>query len=331
MTRTTPPRPVDIAAVFPDLAPLARTATRLHPRSGAPGVRDSSVGGPLLWPADEPWPTCSDEHYEPGDLVRPADVRARRAILSAAWGRTPLGAEFAITRAERAELDRIEARRFAGTPDGPIPLLPVAQLFARDVPDLPTPPGADLLQVLWCPFHHADRLYCPAVTLRWRNAADVRAVLAGPPEPPAIETDDYLPAPCVLHPERVTEYPYVDLLPRDLRDRLERWEEETGHDYFGALSVADGWKVGGHANWNLTDPYPMTCDCGTERELLLRIDSGEWDSDASWRPVEDAWESDFHEMPHRRGATEVVIGRGYSLWVFRCPASFDHPLGFSME
>ncbi|MEU0600681.1 hypothetical protein ABZ484_20955 [Streptomyces sp. NPDC006393] len=51
---TTPPRPVDVTALFPELAPLARTATRLHPRPGSPTVHDSSVGGPLLWPADEP-------------------------------------------------------------------------------------------------------------------------------------------------------------------------------------------------------------------------------------------------------------------------------------
>ena len=34
MTRTTPPRRVDIAEVLPQLAPLARPAVRLHPRPG---------------------------------------------------------------------------------------------------------------------------------------------------------------------------------------------------------------------------------------------------------------------------------------------------------
>ncbi|MET9481731.1 hypothetical protein [Streptomyces sp. NPDC006638] len=46
--RSTPPRPVDIEAHFPELAPLARTAVRLHPRAGAPATTDSSIGGPLL-------------------------------------------------------------------------------------------------------------------------------------------------------------------------------------------------------------------------------------------------------------------------------------------
>lgn len=60
--RTTPPRAVDVTAVFPELTPLARTATRLHPRPGIPTPYDSSVGGPLLWPADEPWPHCDALH-----------------------------------------------------------------------------------------------------------------------------------------------------------------------------------------------------------------------------------------------------------------------------
>jgi hypothetical protein len=58
MTRTTPPRPADVAEVLPQLAPLARTATRLHPRPGSPTACDGSAGGPLLWPAGEPWPHC---------------------------------------------------------------------------------------------------------------------------------------------------------------------------------------------------------------------------------------------------------------------------------
>jgi hypothetical protein len=68
--RRTPPRPLDVEALFPELAPLRRTAVRLHPRAGDPGRRDSSVGGPLLWPAAEAWPVCGAAHFawyaEPG-------------------------------------------------------------------------------------------------------------------------------------------------------------------------------------------------------------------------------------------------------------------------
>lgn len=49
----TPPRPLDILSVFPELADHARTGVRLHPEPAHPGLYDSSIGGPLAWPADE--------------------------------------------------------------------------------------------------------------------------------------------------------------------------------------------------------------------------------------------------------------------------------------
>ncbi|MEV5576743.1 hypothetical protein AB0L06_42530 [Spirillospora sp. NPDC052269] len=325
MTRTTPPRPADMTAVFPEFASLARTATRLHPRPGAPGVQDSSVGGPLLWPADEPWPVCDEDHEMYGELERTQDVREWRRILGDAWGRTPVGEGFAITAGERAQLDRMKAAASPARPDQPITMLPIAQLFCRDVPDLVAPPGMDLLQVLWCPFDHGD-LYCPSPVLRWRRASDVVDVLELQPEPEVMEYGTYLPEQCVLFPEQVVEYPYADFLPDDLRRRLGEWEKASGYEYQYELSIADGWKVGGYASWSLTDPYPMICDCGTDMELLLTVASGEWDGGGSWRPVEDAAEERSASEP-----TGVVIGRGYSLWIFTCPASFDHPHGLSMQ
>ncbi|MEW1846216.1 hypothetical protein AB0392_50380, partial [Nonomuraea angiospora] len=35
----------------------------LRPRRGEPGIRDSHVGGPMLWPVDEPWPHCADADH----------------------------------------------------------------------------------------------------------------------------------------------------------------------------------------------------------------------------------------------------------------------------
>ncbi|GHD78069.1 hypothetical protein GCM10010317_096820 [Streptomyces mirabilis] len=60
MSPTTPPRPFDVTALFPQLAPLARTATRLHPRPGSPTPHDSRRAAPLA--ADEPWPHCEGPH-----------------------------------------------------------------------------------------------------------------------------------------------------------------------------------------------------------------------------------------------------------------------------
>lgn len=59
----TPPPPADLASLLPELAPLARTTTRLHPRLGTPSVFESSLGAKPFWPADEPWPTCPGSHF----------------------------------------------------------------------------------------------------------------------------------------------------------------------------------------------------------------------------------------------------------------------------
>ncbi|CAM5633080.1 hypothetical protein SAVIM40S_04826 [Streptomyces avidinii] len=66
---------------------------------------------------------------------------------------------------------------------GPLPLLALAQLHARDMPDLPAgPDGCDLLQVFWCPFDaHGPTGHGMYVHLRWRRAAEVRAAAAERP------------------------------------------------------------------------------------------------------------------------------------------------------
>ncbi|MGW1657056.1 hypothetical protein [Streptomyces atratus] len=178
MLRTTPPRPVDVTVHFPELAPLARNAVRLHPRAGVPATVDSSIGGPLLWPAREPWPTCPD-HGSPWQRgVAPEDIRLRRRILAAAWRRPKEEGADLLSPEERATVDRIS--KGSRIPlDGPVPMVPVAQLYAADVPDLPRPDGADLLQLLWCPFDH-DEDYLPRTELRWRTAADVPTRSAPP-------------------------------------------------------------------------------------------------------------------------------------------------------
>lgn len=90
--RSLAPIPFDVEAVFPELTGASRETTLLYPRAGQPGPGDSSIGGPLLWPADEPWPMCAEpDHYEP---LEP-----------------PVGPE-------------------------PIAMVPVIQLYARDVPGL---------------------------------------------------------------------------------------------------------------------------------------------------------------------------------------------------
>jgi len=327
MTRTTPPRPVNITERFPELRDYSATATRLHPRPGNPTSSDSSIGGPLLWPADEPWPICQDgrdHHVAP--LRTPASVRRSREIYAAAQARADAsGARYSLSDEERAELPGYDFSEPRDLVDQPVPLVPVAQLHRRDIPDFAGPADTDLLQVLWCPLGHPDEDYNPRVRLYWRRSADVGKRLHAPPEP-AVVHDSYLPVPCVLHPEQVREYQYGGLLPGELDSRIAAWEAETGHSYQYDLSLAPGWKVGGFANWSLTDPYPVNCsECGATMTLLFTAASGEWHGrGGSWRPAD--------ESPGATGKpVGVTIGRGYALYVFRCPESYEHLPATAMQ
>ncbi|MFF0205185.1 hypothetical protein [Streptomyces sp. NPDC005017] len=282
-----------------------------------------------------------------------------RALFDAARRRPRDPRKFLLTPDEGACLATLKA----GHPAHPEPnaLLPVAQLYFRDIPGLAGPEGADLLQVLWCPLDHDNGL--PAARLVWRNAASVGTLLTDPPEPADVQHDgSYVPAPCVLHPEVVTEYPAPHELPEELADRLYDWGEEqenpdhpaahhrpeeladrlhdTGEEeedpeegpggpyYEYELSVAPGWKIGGWAPWGYGDPKPLHCDiCSARYEPLFTIDSGEssgWSD--TWTPLTDLEKPSGPvglRTPH--DAPMVKIGSGYRMQIYICPTSFDHP------
>ncbi|MET9693702.1 hypothetical protein ABZY81_35625 [Streptomyces sp. NPDC006514] len=306
VTFTTPRRPVEVTALFPQLAPLARPAVRLHPRPGSPSAHDSSVGGPLLWPADEPWPYCHESHDQVEQLYEAYGVNVSSDVD---WH------------------------------PGPNPMVPVAQLYVRDIPVLRPPGRADLLQVLWCPFEHEPDLK-PPTALFWRSSAEVTDILAAPPGPFAVEYGEYVPRPCVLAPEQITEYPNPLELSAELREQLRDWSRwqaaGSGVDssyapypesfYGSRLSLAPGWKVGGWAPWGLTDPVARFCSaCDAGMVPLLTICSGEWDRGTrSWIPYEDQSVAqqggDIESNP-----PEVQVSKGDHLQLYVCPESPEHP------
>lgn len=331
MSRTTPPRPLDVETMFPELSGYRRSATRLHPRPGNPGASDSSVGGPLLWPADEPWPVCTEPHKRTTGL-RIEDIRLRRRILAEAWGRTPAsGSRPGPTDAEREVLRSLKRGRHAPwlAATDPIPLLPVAQLYRRDVPDLAAwPDDHDLLQIFWCPFDAHGTGYEMSLLLHWRRSAEVGDVLAEQPVPAVVGHEGYVADPCVFHPEQILEHQYIDLLPLRLRKRIEEWEgpedeqDEDAVGYQSDLSIAPGWKAGGFASWHLTDPAPMDCVCGQAMELLLSVTGSEWDGgNRSWIPLDDRSVADTHGA---NTPTGITVGRGGTLHIFTCPADPGH-------
>ncbi|WP_031154022.1 hypothetical protein [Streptomyces xanthophaeus] len=325
MTRTTPSRPVSVEAVFPELAAHRGRTTRLHPRPGQPGMRDSHVGGPILWSADEPWPVCREPHRRETEGYAPDEVRSARA--AGVWPRT-------------------RPWPGAGTPgpDGPVPFVGLAQFFRRDVPGLAAgPDGADLVQLFRCPFTHGshlERRYC----LRWRRAEETERAerfLAAPPEVPLLRWEHELPEPCVLHPEEVDTYPWAedDTLPAPLIARIDAWDDaqtaEHGADapsYQYDLSIPPGWRVGGFPSWASTGPMAIGCaSCATPMRLLLTAGSEEMDAGShSWMPLEDRdpsmqGKASIQGGPSVAQPTRLRFGRDRDLHVFTCPTDPAHP------
>jgi hypothetical protein len=288
-----------------------------------------------LWPAAEAWPTCQGPHLVSVETPLPpeAAVHLRRpsaavfeALRTAFPGfhgtRTDESGTVVLTTAEVSE------------PAG-VPMVPVAQLLAADIPDLAGPPGADLLQVLWCPTEHGGSPG-PRIHLRWRTAGEVTDPIAAAPERGDAPSQEYYrPRPCLLHPEQIVEYPWWEELPSEVGAAVRAFDDsrEFGQDSYFAVSQAPGWKVGGHANWENTDLIPMTCDnCDQPMSLLLTIGSVESFGTDGWLPIEDA-----HLAPGKAGwagahtPTGVVVGRNGSLRVFVCRGCDEWPVRVSIQ
>ncbi|MEU6075630.1 hypothetical protein [Micromonospora sp. NPDC047074] len=325
----TPSLSPDVFARYPGLENLGRTATRLHPRPGSVTAAGSHVGGPLRWPADEPWPTCDLPYMVQEEVPLPAELVARLREAESRRTQAHVLADGEVELHE--EIARLVGTGFSGwgsvdggqvvgyrygprSHPGPNPMIPLAQLRAVDVPDLPRPGGADLLQVLWCPFEHTVPPWGPTVELRWWREADLTDLRAEPPRGEA-GADEYVPRPCRLHPERIVEYPYPDELPEHLRRLVDKHE-----DYLDTF-MAPGWKVGGYARWSLTDVLPTPCPrCAGPTTLALVIDSSERGS-ARWQPRRADGEPDDDSYE----PTEVIVGRYGALRIFVCLSCPDAP------
>ncbi|GAA2478548.1 hypothetical protein GCM10010406_13390 [Streptomyces thermolineatus] len=309
---------------FPELREYFRTALLLEPQPGEPGPHESSVGGPLLWPADEEWPVCTEDHL----VGHHEDLSAEeRSVLEGAR-RTGTerrsGGNSVLTEEEASAYDRISARGEVidtvswqvhslrpETPAAGVAMVPVLQLFAGDVPGVEWPEGTDLLQILWCPNDHdtppgqEPYYFGPTVALRRRRAGDVRDVLASPPAPCRTADHYYLPRPCTVAPAEALDLPDRDELPPDLWERVERWRGGTGRTDYYDLACVQGWKLGGWPTWRVTDLEEINCVCGSRMRLFLTVDSDD--------------------------APGLVIGRGGRLQIFQCPEDIGHPLRLNTQ
>lgn len=320
-----------LLAALPALAGRVRPAALLRPAAGAPGMRESSVGGPLLWPRDEPWPTCGGPHVR--DVREPLTDEER-----AAWQRIDRGLDerrrsaggepqgpTALEAVERAAImagaqaldmvtwERVRLVREEAGP--PVAMVPLVQVRAADAGEaaagLPWPAGTDLVQVLWCPNDHeappgaegaaqARGSGGPTVAVRFRatgaEGAGAAGLLREPPHPD-LRDASYVPQPCVLDPLVVPDLPPAAELPAGTAAEARAWAEAHGVGFDLDLAARPGWKLGG---WPRRASAP--CACGAAPRLLLTVES------------------------HESGPG-VNVGRYGELCVFVCPADpAGHPV-----
>jgi len=288
---TTPKPILDAVKEFPELAPLARTTVRLHPRRAHDGTADATkMGGTFLWPLNEPWPA-----YDESRVDRFVQQLLGDGVIDDG-GRIPQGTS--------------------------IPFAPILQLRAEDVQEMPFPDGADLFQLLWFPYslEILEGTSYPDSSLEhriyWRDSKKVGPHRAANPEMVERHQGHFANS-CRLQPERVVEYPNSQDLDPKLRRRIDRWKAVKTIDHEGGwnvtveiggkavksfeyhfdspidfynweCSVCPSTKVGGYVFW-VQDKKVPACSCGRAMTHLLTVADGEWDGGTfrRWQPIEE--------------------------------------------
>jgi hypothetical protein len=188
--RTELPR-IDIAAMIPAIAPLAKTAIRLHPSPCEDVALDvSKIGGRFLWPHDEPWPKCPNPHHK---------YARRQPIL--------------------AEVVQLRAGDF---PE--VPFRPGSDLFQL----LWCPVTEDACEELMLPQPFAYWRNTAEITavLQDSEEIDLESIIDT-----MLLFTRCIPRACAVFPERVVEYPVVSELPREMQDLVDwdlYQEEDVG-------------------------------------------------------------------------------------------------------
>jgi hypothetical protein len=195
-----------------------------------------------------------------------------------------------------------------------IPLVPVLQLRAEDgPPNFAFRPGTDLLQLLWGPRTELKPV------IAWRKRAAVTGELAPYPDTSKANLD-FVPVPCRVFPERVTEYPPSAILPPAVARAIDLGTTR----YDSQFAAASGTKVGGYPRWSSPADPPACATCGWGMDYLLTVAGSEWDDAgrARWMPKEEAG---------RTNSTGFQTAAGLkldSVLVFVCRRCEHWPIGY---
>jgi hypothetical protein len=296
VTRRTPPPPIDVTALVPELRALRSAAVRLHPRRAAglpPNI--GKMGGAFLDHDPSEWPRCQEHGCAFAPVLQlfhaddPFPFPAGKTVFQLLW--CPYAHRTTPKRHQPDTMTLVQVRWLEATP-------------ARAVAVLRNGEGIPVRERL------AARKALGAI-------ANLTVHEVGADAP-------YVVNECAIFPERIEELPSVHALSDELVACVEATAElvsigeslgeradpeaSAGYAYGAVLGAAPGSKLGGHVRW-ARSPIDPRC-CGSAMAHLLTIGSVEW-QEARWRPVEE------QDDTHRRDLG-VSIGGDDSLAVFVC-------------
>lgn len=284
----TPSPPVDLGKCVPSLT--AKTAVRLHPRRADPDVHSSHIGGHILWPRNEQWPTC-DEHS--CGYVPVLQLRKEDCVDTAFYQQSDL---LQVLWCPRRHEDIS---------------CPLVKLIWRKTADLKGP----LLST--CPeSDNAEQRYVPL-------PCEVHPeCVVEFPDGSELEAEDEEELDGCETIGNVTSHPPVE--------PFGDWRvPETNIDmYYDWLSTAPGTKVAGYPRWIQDPEYPQ-CEHGHSMELLVSFSTNEFDvaTWGRWLPIHERalLNAPHAELQSIRSPCGWSIGDAGNLFLFVCRKCADCP------
>lgn len=294
----------DIPTLFPAMASHSRSTTLLNWLPARPEPHESSLGGPILWPVDELWPTCAFRHGHIAEIGDPVESHP--------------GSGQMVTRSAFVEKDE------SGEPEAH--LVAVLQLRADDVPALRFPAGRDLMQLLWCPAVHIEG-GIPAPRLYWRDSTSIGETLDG--HPPVRQSQAvYLPYPCVPVSETLRDFPHPADLPAEVWEEVfgcAEDPEEAEQAYQDLLT--DRWsdKAGGYPYCAQEAFQPLCASCGGQMDLMVQLFSQRRFKDEVLIQADTLAAAGIDPSALPDPGTSISFGRMERMAVFACSTCPDLP------
>jgi len=285
----TPPPPFRLEDYFPELSETVKPAILLHPRPGKPMSHESSIGGAILWPKDEPHPTCSvheDCRLTPALQIHKRDL--------------PAGYEGAISFKDQTDL--LQVLWCPQDHDLDYDLHP--RLYWRNADQLDgvlEPKTIDEFGLVPRPC-----ILIPEMVNEYPDPIEVELAVE------QFEREDFQNA--------VRNIPlFAD----------EPWTVATdaGYAFQTYLSSAPGTKIGGHPSWVQDEAYPTCGNCGALSQHFLTFSNSEYDgvSWGRWLPMEerDTLTSPYSVRSEVQSPADWSFGDGARLYLFLCERCDD--------